>query len=96
MYRSKKVGCKSEEDNLEKDKIDTTELKIKHHYYDAKTIQQLLKLLMLCSISLREIEKIFELLSEDKSKATPSCTGIRKWLERVGVYELKRDHQPRD
>jgi hypothetical protein len=87
----KKAECKSEKDNIE-----TTELKIKHHHYDAKTIQKSLKLLMGCSISLRGIEKVFELLNEDKSQATPSCTGIRKWLGRIGVYELNREKEHRN
>jgi hypothetical protein len=48
-----------------------------------------------CSISLRGIEKVFKLLNEDRSEKTPSCTGIRKWLGRVGVYELNREKEQR-
>lgn len=49
-----------------------------------------------CSTSLRGIEKVFELLNEDGSKKTPSCTGIRKWLGRVGIYELTREKEHRN
>jgi hypothetical protein len=90
-YRSKKAEFKPEEDHLE-----PAELKIKHHHYDAKTIQQSLKLLIGCSISLSGIKKVFELLNQDKSQATPSCTVIRKWLGRVGVYELTREKEQRN
>jgi hypothetical protein len=48
-----------------------------------------------CSISLRGIEKVFKLLNEDRPEKTPSCTGIRKWLGRVGVYELNREKEQR-
>ena len=91
MYRIKKADFTAEKDNLE-----ITELKIKHHHYDAKFIQQSLKLLMGCSTSLRGIERVFELLNEDGSERTPSCTGIRKWLGRVGVYELTRKKEHRN
>jgi hypothetical protein len=71
-------------------------LKIKHHHYDAQTIQRALKLLIGCSISFRGIEKVFELLNEDKAQATPSYTGIRKWFGRMGMYELNREKEQRN
>jgi hypothetical protein len=36
------------------------------------------------------------LLNEDRSGKTPSCTGIRKWLGRIGVYELSREKEQRN
>jgi hypothetical protein len=36
------------------------------------------------------------LLKEDKAQATPSCTGIRKWLGRIGIYELTRKKEYRN
>lgn len=35
------------------------------------------------------------MLNEDESQSTPSCTGIRKWLGRVGIYELNREKEYR-
>lgn len=50
---------------------------------------------MECGISLRGIEKVFRLLNQDETQATPSCTGIRKWLGRIGIYELTREKEYR-
>ena len=36
------------------------------------------------------------MLNEDKAQATPSFTGIRKWLGRIGVYELTRKKEYRN
>lgn len=39
---------------------------------------------------------MFELFNDDKSQTTPSFTGIRKWLGRIGIYELKKENEYRD
>ena len=49
-----------------------------------------------CGISLRGAEKVFQLFNHDKLSTTPSFTGIRKWLGRIGIYELKRENEYRD
>jgi hypothetical protein len=89
----KKKGWKpmeQRENNSEK------ELKVKGHSYNIKTIQQALELLINCGISFRGIEKVFELFKNSESQANPSFTCIRKWLGRIGVYELKRKKEYRN
>ena len=49
-----------------------------------------------CGISLRGAEKVFQLFNPDELSTTPSFTGIRKWLGRIGIYELKRENEYRD
>ena len=70
-------------------------MSIRGHSYDAQTIQQANKLLIDCGISLRATEKVFELFNSE-SKITPSFTCIRKWLARIGIYELTREKKYRD
>lgn len=72
------------------------ELTVKGHYYNVKTIQQALILLIDGGISFRGIEKVFELFKHSESQTTPSFTCIRKWLGRVGTYELKREKEYRN
>jgi hypothetical protein len=45
---------------------------------------------------LRGAEKVFELFNHDESQMTPSFTGIRKWLGRIGMYEFKRENKYRN
>jgi hypothetical protein len=49
-----------------------------------------------CGISLRGAEKVFEVFNHDELQVVPSFTGIRKWLGRIGIYELKRENEYRD
>lgn len=49
-----------------------------------------------CGISQRGAEKVFEVFNHDELQAVPSFTGIRKWLGRMGIYELKRKNEYRD
>lgn len=49
-----------------------------------------------CGISLRGAGKVFQLFNPDELSTTPSFTGIRKWLGRIGIYELKRENEYRD
>jgi tRNA U38,U39,U40 pseudouridine synthase TruA len=71
------------------------ELKIKGHSYNVKTIRQALELLIECGISFRGIEKVFKLFKNSESPTTPSFTCIRKWLGRMGIYELTREKEYR-
>ncbi len=60
-------------------------------------------MLIECGISLRGIDRVLELFNQEWSTAdtvsklaTPSFTGIRKWLGRIGVYELNREKEYRN
>lgn len=55
-----------------------------------------MKLVIECGISLRGTEKVFALFNSSESQANPSFTGIRKWLARIGIYELKREKEYRE
>ena len=44
---------------------------------------------------MRATEKVFELF-DSESKTTPSFGCIRKWLGRIGIYELTRKKEYRD
>ena len=39
---------------------------------------------------------MFEVFNHDELQTVPSFTGIRKWLGRIGIYELKRENEYRD
>lgn len=47
-----------------------------------------------CGMSLRGIEKTFKLHASSE-KATPNFSSIRKWLVRIGLYELDRKKEYR-
>lgn len=49
-----------------------------------------------CGISFRGAEKVFELFNNSESQTNPTFTCIRKWLGRIGIYELKREKEYRD
>jgi hypothetical protein len=85
----------TEEANLDENNS-KEELNIKGHYYNVKTIRQALELLIECGISFRGIEKVFELFKNSESQTTPSFTCIRKWLGRMGIYELTREKEYRN
>jgi hypothetical protein len=53
-----------------------------------------MQLLIKCGISFRGIEKTLELFNNLEQK-TPSFTCIRKWLGRIGLYELNREKEYR-
>lgn len=94
-YFRKKEEVKPEEANL-KSQIETEELNAKGHHYKIKTIQQALELAIDCGISFRGIEKVFELFQDFPEQTVPSFSSIRKWLGRIGVYELTREKEYRD
>lgn len=54
-----------------------------------------MELLIDCGISFRGIEKVFELFKEEPQKI-PNFTTIRKWLARIGIYELIREKEYRN
>jgi len=49
-----------------------------------------------CGSSYRGVEKTFDLYKELLSQETPSFSSIRKWLVRIGLYELNRQKEYRD
>ena len=51
---------------------------------------------MECGSSLRGTEKVLKLFNQDETQSTPSFTGIRKWLGRIGIYELSREKEYRN
>lgn len=51
---------------------------------------------MECGSSLRGTEKVLKLFNQDEIQSTPSFTGIRKWLGRIGIYELNREKEYRN
>ncbi len=49
-----------------------------------------------CGNSYRGAEKTFDLYKELFSQETPSFSSIRKWLGRIGFFELSREKETRD
>lgn len=92
-YR-KKAEIEDQSTDIESE-MGETDLKIKGHYYDVKTIQQAIHLLINSGISFRGVEKVFELFNDCESQSSPSFSGIRKWLGRIAIYELKREKEYR-
>ena len=72
------------------------ELAAKGHHYSVKTIQISVQQVIDCGSSYRGVEKTFELYKEIFSQAIPSFSIIRKWLGRIGLYELNREKEYRD
>ena len=67
----------------------------KGHHYSVETIQIAVQQLVRCGNSYRGVEKTFELYKELLAEA-PSFSSIRKWLVRLGLYELNREKERRD
>lgn len=65
------------------------------HHYCIQTIQLAVQEIINCGSSLRGVEKIFELYEEFTSLEAPSFSIIRKWLGRIGLYELNREKEYR-
>jgi hypothetical protein len=72
------------------------ELVAKGHHYSVESIQISVQQVIDCGSSYRGVEKTFELYKEIFSQAIPSFSSIRKWLVRIGLYELNRDKEYRD
>lgn len=66
----------------------------KNHHYTVDIVLITIQLLIKCGISFRGIEKTLELFNKLEQK-TPSFTCIRKWLGRIGLYELNREKEYR-
>jgi hypothetical protein len=71
------------------------ELVAKGHHYSVETIQIAVQQVVRCGNSYRGVEKTFELYKELLAEA-PSFSSIRKWLVRLGLYELNREKERRD
>jgi hypothetical protein len=69
-------------------------LNAKNHHYTVDIVLVSIQLLIKCGISLRGIEKTLELFNNLEEK-TPSFTCIRKWLGRIGLYEMSREKEYR-
>ncbi len=67
----------------------------KGHHYSVETIQISLQQVINCGNSLRGVEKTFELYVDFSKHGTPSFSSIRKWLGRIGLYELNREKEYR-
>ncbi len=67
----------------------------KGHHYSVETIQIAVQQIVRCGNSYRGVEKTFELYKELLAEA-PSFSSIRKWLVRLGLYELNREKERRD
>ena len=66
----------------------------KNHHYTVDIVLITIQLLIKCGISFRGVEKTLELFNNLEQK-TPSFTCIRKWLGRIGLYELNRKKEYR-
>lgn len=67
----------------------------KGHHYSVETIQISVQQVINCGNSLRGVEKTFELYVDFSEHGTPSFSSIRKWLGRIGLYELNREKEYR-
>ncbi len=65
------------------------------HHYCVRTIQLAVQQVVVCGSSLRGVQKTFELYTDSEEIATPSFSSIRKWLGRIGLYELHRKKEYR-
>lgn len=70
------------------------ELVAKGHHYSVETTQIAVQQVVRCGNSYRGVEKTFELYKD--LLAAPSFSSIRKWLVRLGLYELNREKERRD
>ncbi|MCC5653480.1 hypothetical protein LC609_27540 [Nostoc sp. XA013] len=67
----------------------------KGHHYSVEIIQIAVQQVIKCGSSLRGVEKTFELYVDFCEQGTPSFSSIRKWLGRIGLYELNREKKYR-
>ena len=71
-------------------------IKIKGHHYTIETIQTSIQQVIKGRNSYRSVATTMELLSENFEVASPHFSSIRKWIERVGLYELSRPKEKRN
>ncbi len=67
----------------------------KGHAYPLFTILLAIQGIIGALLSFRGSEKIFHQFSAIFSMRTPSFSGVRSWVFRVGLYELQRHHERR-
>ena len=79
----------------EEDEEGTENCQAKNHHYPVDTVKKTMELFMKCGISFRGIEKTLELFNDLAETKTPSFSCIRKWLGRMGLYELNREKEYR-
>ncbi len=74
----------------------TTVITASLHHYTVKTIQISIQQVINGGNSYRSVEMTMRLLSENFEVASPHFSSIRKWVARVGLYELSRKKEKRD
>jgi hypothetical protein len=79
----------------EKAEEETENCQAKNHHYPVDIVKKTMELFIKCGISFRGIEKTLELFNELAETKTPSFSCIRKWLGRMGLYELNREKEYR-
>jgi hypothetical protein len=79
----------------EEDEEETESCQAKNHHYSVDIVKKTMGLFMKCGISFRGIEKTLELFKDLPETQTPSFSSIRKWLGRMGLYELNREKEYR-
>lgn len=63
----------------------------KGHFYPLLIIQLGIAQVMQCLTSLRGVQQTFELFAQYWAIPTPSFSNIRRWVLRLGLYELQRE-----
>lgn len=71
-------------------------IKVPSHHYCLTTIKISIQQVILGRNSYRAVEMNLQLLSEDFEIGSPHFSSIRKWVARLGLYELNRPKPLRD
>jgi len=74
-------------------------LNAKNHHYTVNIVLITIELLIKCGISFRGVEKTLKLFNNMNNlelNKTPSFSCIRKWLGRIGLYEMNREKEYRN
>ena len=74
----------------------TTPITASLHHYTIETIQLSVQQVINGGNSYRSVETTMKLLSENFEVASPHFSSIRKWVGRVGLYELSRKKEKRN
>jgi hypothetical protein len=74
---------------------ETENCQAKNHHYPVNIVKKTMELFMKCGSSFRGIEKTLKLFNDLAETKTPSFSSIRKWLGRMGLYELNREKKYR-
>lgn len=70
--------------------------RVSFHHYSLKTIQISVQQVISGRSSYRSVEMNLKLLSQDFEVGSPHFSSIRKWVARVGLYELNRPKEKRE